>query len=85
MDELLGEVPDENLMEEETADQGGPEGENTNEKEVERETPGDGGDGDKVGEFPNDVDKEKPNETSEIIDRPTPQDGGQRHSDCQSN
>ena len=56
----------------------GPEGENPNEKELEGETPGDGGDGDKGGEFPN----EKANETSEII---IPQDGGRRHSDCQSN
>ena len=56
-DELLGEVPGENLMEEKTADQGGPEGENPNEKGVEREIPGDGGDGDKGGEFP--FDKEK--------------------------
>ena len=52
-DELLGEVPDENLFGEETADQGGPAGENPNEKEVEGETSGDGGDGDR-GECPND-------------------------------
>ena len=31
-DELLGEVPGENLMEEKTADQGRPEGENPNEE-----------------------------------------------------
>ena len=59
-DDLLGEVPGENLMEEKTADQGGPEGENPNEKEVEGETPGDG---DKGGEFPDDFDEEKVQET----------------------
>ena len=57
-DEVLGEVPDENLMEEKTADQGEPERENPNEKAVEGETPGDGGDGDKGGKFPN-LDEEK--------------------------
>ena len=55
-DELLGEVPGENLMEGKTADQGGPERGNPNEKEVEREIPGDGSDGDKGG---NDFDEEK--------------------------
>ena len=33
-DALLGEVPGENLMEEKTDDQGGPEGETLNEKEI---------------------------------------------------
>ena len=42
-----GKVPGENLMEEKTADQGGPEGENPNEEGVEGEIPG--GDGDKGG------------------------------------
>ena len=41
-DELLGEVPGENLMEEKTADQGGSEEENPNEEGVEGEIPGDG-------------------------------------------
>ena len=41
-------------MEEKNADQGGPEGENPNEKGVEGEIPGDGCDGDKGGEFPDD-------------------------------
>ena len=64
-DELLGEVPKENyLLEEKTVNQSGPEGENPNEKVAEGETLGDG---DKGGEFPNDFDEEKPNETSEII------------------
>ena len=62
-DELLGEVPGENLMEEKTADQGGPEGENPNEKEVEGEIPGDGGGGNKGGKFPKDFDEEKVQET----------------------
>ena len=57
-----GEVPDENLMEGKTADQGGPEEENRNEEGVEGEIPGDGGDGDKGGELPNDFDEELPND-----------------------
>ena len=55
-DALLGKVPGENLMEEKTDDQGGPEGENPNEKEIEGEIPDEG---DKGGKFPNDFDEEK--------------------------
>ena len=81
-DELLGEVPDENLMEEKTADQGGPEGENPNEKGVEGEPPGDG---DKGGEFPDDFGEEKPNETSEIIVPPQEDRSRDTQTVCQSN
>ena len=38
-DALLGEVPGENLMEEKTDGQGGPEGETLNEKEIEGGNP----------------------------------------------
>ena len=50
-------------MEKKTADHGGPEGEYPNEKGVEGEIPGDDGDGDKGGKFPNDFDEEKVQET----------------------
>ena len=38
-DALLGEVPSENVMEEKNDDQGGPEGETLNEKEIEGGNP----------------------------------------------
>ena len=38
---------------------GGPDGENPNEEEFKGEIPGDGGDGDNGGKFPNDFDEEK--------------------------